>query len=451
MYPLTFAEAASILGKPSTDQTKIEQVIIDSRQATAGSLFFALPGSKTDGHHYVVDVLKSGGYAVVKRGWGQDQRVIEVEDPLLALQKLAQAHLEKIGLPVVAITGSNGKTTTKDFTAAVLGAKYKVCKTQGSYNNEIGLPQTIMSIEPWHDVVVLEMGMRGLGEIRHLTEIAPPQVAVITNVYPVHLELLGSIENIAKAKAEILLGLRSGGSAVLNGDDPLIRIHAAKAKHVLFYGRNGQNQLRAENIAVDGQGKVSYDLRWNDQVYQVRLPVPGAHNVYNSLAAIGVGIQFGIPISIAIEALPETELSSMRLEIEFSSDGVLIINDAYNASPASMQTALETLDQISGNRRKVAILGDMYELGSLSDSAHEQVGVWAAQVCNQLVFVGKNAHLMNKGAQSAGFSSSNIRIYPTVEQLLVELNQFVERQDSVLVKASRAVALEQVVAALKAR
>ena len=243
----------SILGKPSTDQTKIEQGLsIAARQLLQQSILCPA-GSKTDGHHYVVDVLKSGGYAVVKRGWGQDQRVIEVEDPLLALQKLAQAHLEKIGLPVVAITGSNGKTTTKDFTAAVLGAKYKVCKTQGSYNNEIGLPLTIMSIEPWHEVVVLEMGMRGFGEIRHLTEIAPPQVAVITNVYPVHLELLGSIENIAKAKAEILLGLRSGGSAVLNGDDPLIRIHAAKAKHVLFYVRNGQNQLRAENIAVVGR------------------------------------------------------------------------------------------------------------------------------------------------------------------------------------------------------
>jgi len=451
MFPSTFAEAASILGKQSSNQTRIEKVIIDSRQASAGSLFFALPGSKTDGHNFVGDVLDAGGYAVVKRGWGQNQRVIEVDDPLLALQKLAKSCLEKLGIPVVAITGSNGKTTTKDFTAAVLGAKYHVCKTKGSYNNEIGLPLTILGIEPSHEVLVLEMGMRGLGEIKHLTEIAPPQVAVITNVYPVHLERLGSIENIAEAKAEILLGIKPGGSAVLNGDDPLIRQHAVKAKHVLFYGRDGQNQLRADNISVDGRGRVSYDLRWNNQVYQVELPIPGVHNVYNSLAAIGVGIQFGIPISIAIEALPEAEFSGMRLEIDYSPDGVMIINDAYNASPASMEAALATLNQMGGGRRKVAILGDMYELGPISDTAHEQVGIKAAEVGDLLVFVGKNAYLMSKGAQSAGFSPANIRIYSTVEQLMAELDQFIEQGDLVLVKASRAVALDQVAAALKAR
>ena len=450
MFPLTFAEAAAVLGQHSTDQTRIEKVIIDSRQAAAGSLFFALQGSKTDGHHFVDAVLEAGGYAVVKRGWRQDRRIIAVDDPLAALQKLAQAHLAKIGIPVVAITGSNGKTTTKDFTAAVLGAKYKVSKTQGNYNNEIGLPLTIMSIEPWHEITVLEMGMRALGEIRHLTEIAPPQVAVITNVFPVHLELLGSVGNIAEAKAEILLGL-AGGSAVLNGDDSLVRRHACKAKHVLFYGTDTGNQLRAENIAVDSQGTVSYDLRWNDQAYRVELPVPGVHNVYNSLAAIGVGIQFGIPISIAIEALPQAELSGMRLEIEHSADGVMIINDAYNASPASMQAALTTMEQISGSRRRVAVLGDMYELGPISDLAHEEVGAFAAEVCDELVFVGKYAHLMYKGACSAGFSPSRIRIYAAVEQLLPELSQLVEKQDLVLVKASRVVALEQVVAALKER
>lgn len=451
MYPLTFAEAARVLGKQCSDQTIIEKVIIDSRQAAAGSLFFALPGTKTDGHHFVGDVLEAGGFAVVKRGWGRHQRVIEVDDPLLALQELAKAHLAKIGVPVVAVTGSNGKTTTKDFTAAVLGAKYNVWKTQGSYNNEIGLPLTILSIEPMHEVLVLEMGMRGLGEIKRLTEIAPPQVAVITNVYPVHLERLGSMDRIAEAKAEILMGLKPDGTAVLNGDDAYVRRHAAKAKHVLFYGKGVNNQLRAENITVDSLGRVGYDLRWNDQVYRVQLAVPGVHNVYNSLAAVGVGIQFGIPISIAIEALPAAEFSGMRLEIEHSSDGMMIINDAYNASPASMEAALATMVQIAGQRRKVAILGDMYELGPISDSAHEQVGVWAAQAGDLLVFVGKNAHLMSKGAQSAGFSPSNIRIYSTVEQLLSELNQLVSKEDLVLVKASRAAALEQVVAALKAR
>ena len=450
MFPLTFAEAAAVLGQHSTDQTRIEKVIIDSRQAAAGSLFFALQGSKTDGHHFVDAVLEAGGYAVVKRGWRQDRRIIAVDDPLAALQKLAQAHLAKIGIPVVAITGSNGKTTTKDFTAAVLGAKYKVSKTQGNYNNEIGLPLTIMSIEPWHEITVLEMGMRALGEIRHLTEIAPPQVAVITNVFPVHLELLGSVGNIAEAKDEILLGLKPGGSAVLNGDDSLVRRHACKAKHVLFYGTDTGNQLRAENIAVDSQGTVSYDLRWNDQAYRVELPVPGVHNVYNSLAAIGVGIQFGIPISIAIEALPQAELSGMRLEIEHSADGVMIINDAYNASPASMQAALTTMEQISGSGAELLFWATCMNWGQYPIWLMKKWG-FAAEVCDELVFVGKYAHLMYKGACSAGFSPSRIRIYAAVEQLLPELSQLVEKQDLVLVKASRVVALEQVVAALKER
>ena len=451
MYPITFSQVAALFGKERSDQTQISKVIINSRDAVPACLFFALPGSKVDGHQFVNDVLQQEGYAVVKQGFSSDERVIEVADPLAALQKLAQFSLKQSGIPVIAVTGSNGKTTTKDFTAAVLQARMPVWKTQGNFNNELGLPLTIMEIEPHHEAVVLEMGMRGLGEIRHLTEIAPPQVAVITNVFPVHLELLGSIENIAAAKAEVLEGLKPGGAAVLNGDDPLIRCHAAKADQVLFFGKNPDNQLRAENIKVDQKGCVSYDLIWEGKSYPVILSVPGVHNVYNSLAGIGVGLLFGIPVADAIQALRHVELTEMRLEIVESSDGITIINDAYNASPASMRSALETLAKMQSFGRKIAVLGDMYELGPISDRAHEQVGEQAAGVCDLVIFVGQNAQVMRKGAELAGFPRSKIIIYQSVEQLLPELKDLVEPNDLVLIKASRSVQLERAAAVLKAR
>lgn len=451
MYPLTFKQAADLLGQRRSDQNLISKVIIDSRDAEAECLFFALPGSNVDGHDFVDDVLKAGGYAVVRRGYGRGERTIEVDDPLTALQKLAQYQLKQIDIPVVAVTGSNGKTTTKDFTAAVLEAKYSVWKTQGNYNNEIGVPLTILAIEPHHEIVVLEMGMRGLGEILHLTEIAPPQVAVITNVNPVHMELLGSLDNIAQAKAELLEGLRPGGTAVLNGDDHRVRNHASKAGRVLFFGKNAANQLRAENIRVDQDGCASYDLLWNDIRVSVSLPVRGVHNVLNSLAAVGVGLQFGIPVSEAASALKHVELTGMRFEKEEGKSGITILNDAYNASPASVRSALETLDLMASSGRKVAVLGDMYELGSISESAHQEVGRYAAQVCDFLIFVGRFADYMQKGAESAGASPSQMKIYHSVEELLSELEGLINPQDLVLIKASRSVQLERAAEVLRVR
>lgn len=455
MYSLTFAQVSSIFGQNCQNKTLISKVIIDSRQAVPNCLFFALPGSNVDGHQFVQDILDCRGFAVVKRGYSKSSdRIIQVEDPLKALQKLAEIQLERLKIPVIAITGSNGKTSTKDLTAAVLSEKFSVHKTQGNFNNELGVPLTILGLEQHHQAVVLEMAMRGFGQISELTKIAPPDIGIITNIYPVHLELLGSMENIAQAKIELLYGLKPKGIAVLNGDDLLLRRSAAKVSEVknkVFYGREIDNDLRADNISFDTQGNISYDCIWGSECYNVSLNLPGLHNVYNSLAAVAVGLEFGMSLADCITGLQKAELTRMRLEIEIGAEQVKIINDTYNASPASMHAALDILAAIETNGSRIAVLGDMLELGSISESAHTHVGEHAAQVCDYLICVGNYGAVVRQGAETAGFPQERIRVYQTVEDLLLDIKRLVQKQDLVLVKASRSVALERVVEVLKER
>lgn len=451
MYPLTFSQVASYLGLESSDMTRITQVIIDSRVAKVGSLFFALPGSKTDGHKFVPQVLEQGGFAIVKKGYGAHQGILEVDNPLLALQQLAQGHLKQIGLPVVAVTGSNGKTTTKDLVAQVLSKKFSVHKTEDNFNNEIGLPLTIMGLKQEHQIVVLEMGMRGLGEIQALTKIAPPNIGVITNVGPAHLELLGSLENIAEAKTELLHSLPPEGLGILNGDDCLLGKHSYKAPKVLFFGAGKHNQLRASHIQVDQEGIASFVCHWQEEQALVRLAVPGKHNVYNSLAAIAVGLEYGISLTECIASLKQANVTKMRLEVKRSISGIKIIDDAYNASPASMGVALDTLKSIEDGRRKVAVLGDMFELGEFSEAAHFELGKSASKVCDLLFCVGSYASIVKKGAEAGGLAADQIVTYTTVAELLSVLDDYVCKDDLVLVKASRGMALEQVIDVLLER
>ncbi|NLM26411.1 MAG: UDP-N-acetylmuramoyl-tripeptide--D-alanyl-D-alanine ligase [Firmicutes bacterium] len=451
MYPLTFAQVASILGLESNNQSLISKVIIDSRQAKPGSLFFALPGTHVDGHQYVPDVLAKGGFAVVKTEYGSGEGILPVSDPLLALQQLAAEYLKQHPVPVIAVTGSNGKTTTKDLIAQVLSKKFVVHKTKGNFNNELGLPLTILELEPEHEIMVLEMGMRGLGEIAALAELAPPDVAVITNVGPVHLELLGSLENVAQAKTELLEKLSPEGLAILNGDDSLLRLHSYKAPLVWFFGEQADNQLQASNINIDQNGLASFTCHWQEQKVFVKLSVPGKHNVLNSLAAIAVGLHFGISLADCAAGLKDANLTEMRLEVIEGPRGVKIINDAYNASPASMAAALDTVKSMASEGRKVAILGDMFELGSVAEQAHQELGRLASQACDYLIYVGSYAALVKKGAEDEGLSPADIHIYSQVSDLIQNLEKLIADQDLVLVKASRGMALEQVVDALLER
>jgi UDP-N-acetylmuramoyl-tripeptide--D-alanyl-D-alanine ligase len=368
--------------------------------------------------------------------------VIEVADPLTGLQNLARGYLSSFDLPVIAVTGSNGKTTTKDMISRVLQERFAVQRSIGNYNNEIGLPLTVLGLEEGHEALVVEMGMRGLGQIAALAKICPPQVGVITNVGPVHLELLGSMENIASAKGELLEALPRSGLAVLNGDDPLVRRLAGRTQaEVVFYGRAPGNDLQISGVVSDNQGRVAFYAEGLGVSGEVALNIPGIHNAWNAAAALAVGLKFGVPFVQCRRALQDISLSAMRLEAVCTPSGAVILNDAYNASPASMRSALDTLAAMECLGRKIAILGDMLELGRISEQAHVEIGAYAAERCDNLFFVGRWAESYRRGAGRG-------EVFAAPDDFLRSLPQ-VRSGDLVLVKASRGLRLERVVERLE--
>jgi len=442
MKPTTLEQAAQWAGGTARGTGIITHVTTDSRAAGKGSLFVALRGSRVDGHAFAAEVLARDGYAMVRPGVVDMAGVIEVEDTLRGLQSLARGYLAQFELPVVAVTGSNGKTTTKNMIARVLREAFVVHSTTENYNNELGVPLSVLGLEEGHQVLVVEMAMRGLGQIRELTQICPPTAAVITNVGPVHFELLGSMENIAQAKGEILDPLPASGFAVLNGDDPLVRSLASRtAAEVVFFGRSRGNDLTIADLRTDKQGRVSFAVKGLGVEGEVSLNVPGIHNAWNAAAALAVGLKLGVPFAQCRQALGDVALSSMRLEEVQTPSGAVILNDAYNASPASMRAALDTLARMECSGRRVAILGDMLELGRISHDAHFEVGARAAEVCDALYFVGRWAESLRDGAGRG-------EIFATVEDLLNNLPA-VQAGDVVLVKASRGMQLERVVQRLQ--
>lgn len=364
-------------------------VTTDSRAVKPGELFVALKGGNFDGHDYCVKAAELGAAGVVVsrdvEGLPAGVSVFKVEDTLLAYQQLAHAYrLKQQGLKVFAITGSNGKTSTKDLLAACLGAKYKVVKTQGNFNNEIGLPKTLLSIQPDTDIAVVEMGMRGLGQIAELCRIAEPDSGLITNVGETHMELLGSMENIGKAKSEIVVDLPSDGFAVLNGDNEYVLAAAGKTKaQVVYFGLGESCDYRGSDIVTSALGTTFICTeKKSGKSVSVRLQLIGEHNVYNALSAIAGAACYGVPLEDSAKALATARLTGSRQEIIYIGD-ITFINDAYNASPASMEAALKTLAEAKkaahGAVRTIAVLADMLELGAISEDAHRRVGRWAVE------------------------------------------------------------------------
>ncbi|HIU63554.1 MAG TPA: UDP-N-acetylmuramoyl-tripeptide--D-alanyl-D-alanine ligase [Candidatus Avacidaminococcus intestinavium] len=355
-------------------------VITDSRDVPAGSLFVALKGEKFDGHDYCQQAVEKGAAAVLtEREIGNlPSTVLQfvVADTLTAYQEIAKCYRRKFTkLRVVAITGSNGKTSTKDMIAACLSTCYNVVKTEGNYNNEIGVPKTLLSIDATTDIVVVEMGMRGLGQIKRLCMIAEPDIAVLTNVGETHMELLGSLENIALAKSEILAGLDKKQTAILNWDDYYIKQMTTKAQ-IISYGFVKDAVVRANEYSSSGFGTTfAYQSLNQAQPVLVYIPYLGKHNVYNALAAIATAEVFAIPKETIIDALKAVSLTAKRQEIRSCGNNI-IINDAYNASPASMKAAIETLAELKRSakeKKSIAVLADMLELGALAKNAHLQV------------------------------------------------------------------------------
>ncbi|MDD2421640.1 MAG: UDP-N-acetylmuramoyl-tripeptide--D-alanyl-D-alanine ligase [Heliobacteriaceae bacterium] len=461
---------------------------VDSRLVTAGDVFFALPGEKADGHLFVAQALAAGAVCAVVRqieaAWlpllGPGKAILEVADGLQALQACARAYRETLKLPVIAVTGSTGKTSTKDLLAAALGTQFKVWNNPGNFNNEIGLPLTVLGVQAHHQALVVEMGMRGPGQIRALCAIARPQIGVLTNIGPVHLELLGSLAAIAQAKGELLGALPPDGTAVVNGQVPAVVAQALLCRRpAVYYGLSLEElmqgliaggmagghlvtaviadkvELLPEGQGSSVQGRVVVLAGPEGPVDTIEnfaffLPLPGRHQAGNALAALAVTYVLGGNLAQAAQGLGQARLSALRWETHRLPGGITLINDAYNANPAAMEAALTTLAGLAGLHRKVAVLGEMYELGFLAVDSHEQVGKQVAESgYDLLVAIGNLAAHCVDGALKAGMNRENIMWTPDVETAVKVLPGLLRPGDYILVKASRGMHLERLVMALK--
>lgn len=434
---------------------RVAGVSTDSRSIKPGELFFALRGERFDGHDFVGAALARGAVgAVVARvpanvAGAREFCLISVPDPLSALQQWAKTYRAQFDLVAVGVTGSTGKTTTKEMVARVLGLRWQTLATPGNFNNEIGLPLTLCQLGPEHGALVVEMGMRGRGEIAFLCSLAQPNSGVITNVGPAHLERLGSLENIAAAKGELLASLAPGSLAVLNYDDPYCRRLGEKSHcTVRYYGFDPGAQVRAREVRPTPQGYACTVLFEGEPV-ALHLPLWGRHNVANALAALTLGFYLGLAPQAMVQTLAEMRAGGMRLEAIPGPRGSLVLNDAYNANPASTKAALTVLAE-RRPERAVAVLGDMLELGTYAGPAHREVGEMAAALkIDLLVTIGSLAAEAARAAVAAGMPAHRVHVFATKEEALPFLRENLRAGDLVLVKASRALALEHLVAALQ--
>ncbi|RJQ29642.1 MAG: UDP-N-acetylmuramoyl-tripeptide--D-alanyl-D-alanine ligase [Peptococcaceae bacterium] len=450
-----------VRGDPSIE---VSAVSTDTRQLRPGELFFALTGDRYDAHVFLTKAFEAGAAgAVVSRlvEMAPAFPVIRVADTLTALQTLAAYNRSLYDVPVIGITGSTGKTTTKDMVASVLGARLRVLKTEGNLNNEIGLPLTLLAMDGTHQAAVVEMAMRGPGEIDRLCQIARPTGAVITSIGESHLERLGTISNIAKAKGEILDHIPPEGFALLNGESPFILREAGRCRgRVIFFtlvqsfdrmltdkDPEFVSRIVAAGIEAGNSGSW-FTVRVNGETDTFYLPAPGRHNVQNALAAVGVGRELGLSPAEIADGLAKVALTGMRLEVVEAGD-LKIINDAYNASPASDRAALQVLTGYAAGGRKVAVLGDMLELGPRAKAGHREVGETAAALgVDCLVTVGELAREIAAGAVQAGLPEWKVFSCAGNDEVIRVLQKFLKPGDVVLVKGSRGMKMEQVVRGL---
>jgi len=426
---------------------------IDSRRALAGDLFFAVV-ARRDGHDFVADAAARGAAgAVVSRPVdppSPDFGLVLVPDTVAALQSLARAALARPGLRVVGVTGSAGKTTTKEFAAALLAEEMPVFKSEGNFNNQIGLALTVLGIEPAHRAAVLEMGMSSAGEIRALTRIAPPDVAVITNVHPVHLEFLKTMENIAAAKKEILDGAKEGATAVLNGDDPYVeRISQGWPGRIIHFGRTRASDVRAENIRRLGFDGFAFDLAADGERAKIKLPCLFESHIDNFLAAVGVARAFGLPLRAAERVAPKLVPADKRGVLLRLSSGIVVIDDSYNSNPRALEGALVGAAGLPA-KRHVAVLGDMLELGEAAAFFHSEAGRRAVRSgWDVLVTVGPLGLYTNRAARDAGLAEERIHSFSTSEEAGGGLLDLIGAGDLVLVKGSRGIRMDRIVERLK--
>ena len=431
-------------------ETKITGVSTDTRTLEPGDLFFALTGESSDGHKFLADALSRGASGVVVSRKVESRRLaIRVDDTLLALGDLAAFYRSKFAPVVVGVTGSVGKTTTKEMIAAVAAANGHVLKSAGNFNNEIGVPLTLFELSRKHKTAVIEMAMRGPGQIDYLARIARPSIGVITNIHMSHIELLGSLDAIADAKGELLDSLPSDGAAILNADDDYFEYLRRRSNtRVISFGESESADVRAVSAGLDAKGCCAFEVRTPTGSFDVRIPVPGEHNIKDALAAIAVGEVLGICHENMREALAGYSPPEKRSNVIPTRSGVVVLDDTYNASPASVLSALKTLKMMEGGR-KIAVLGDMLELGEHALNAHLEVGKAAKEHgVDVLVAVGQLAKLISRGARDAGLPVESVSEYDDSWQAARELPAKLRERDVVLVKGSRAMKMERVVEGL---
>jgi len=468
---LTLADVIEALcgERPEWARQVITQAVIDSRQAIPGSLFVALPGERVDGHDFIGQAFERGAYLALTQqdvegdfltldlrpGYrpkalpGSETPVcIRTDDSLAALQKVARFWRRKLSLRVIGITGSVGKSTTKELAAEVLDQRFITLKNEGNLNNEIGLPLTLLSLSEGHQCAVLEMGFYVPGEIAFLCDLALPQVGVVTNIGTVHAERAGSQEQIARGKAELVQSLPPDGMAILNYDDPWVRGMATQTKaRVFFYGLDPQADLWADRVEGLGLDGIRFRLHYQREVLHLRVPLIGRHSVHAALRATAVGLVEGLTWQEIVAGL-RSQHAQLRLMAVRTGTGALLLDDTYNASPESTLAALNLLAEIDG--RRVAVLGDMLELGQYERNGHEMVGVRAAEVVDELVTVGERSRMIAETARSAGLAPGVITELETTDQAIQLLSGRLQTGDVVLVKGSHGMRMDRIVTVLEA-
>lgn len=429
------------------NKKEFNKVCIDTRKIEKNNIYFALKGENFNGNEFVIEAFNKGAsIAIIDEVLYKDNKeargtIIKVENSEKALLDLAKFYREKLDLKVIGVTGSCGKTSTKDLIAALLSEKYKVFKTKGNFNNQIGLPLMVLELDKSIDVAVLEMGMSDLGEIDILANCARPDIAVITNIGLSHIENLKTQDNILKAKSEIFNYFNENNTLIINGEDEYLSKIKNKCFEIIKIGYNHEYDINAYNIILR-EDNSTFNISLDNQEYKFDLPMPGKHNILNCMLAIGVAKKLNVTIEEMIKGINNLEATSMRLEIIKNRNNI-IINDCYNASPDSMKSSLDVLNTYK-DKRKVAILGTMNELGDESIKAHIEIGEYAKDKVDLLIAIGKY-----KNEYKKGYSKENIIIFETKEEFINEKETIIKKNDVILVKASRGIKFEEIINSLE--
>jgi UDP-N-acetylmuramoyl-tripeptide--D-alanyl-D-alanine ligase len=454
MIPMTLAEVAGVVGGRLVDgepDIVVTGAASDDRDCLPGTLFACIAGERVDGHDFVASAREREAVAALAtRPVGSP--AIVVDDVVLALGKLASYVIQRLpGTVVMGITGSSGKTTTKDLLAAILAPHGETVAPRGSFNSEVGLPLTVLSCTTRTDYLVLEMGMRGRQHISYLCEIAHPRISGVINVGSAHLELLGSREAIAEAKGEIIEGLPADGIAILHADNPLVMAQAGRtAARVVTFGESPDADLRATDVTLDALARPRFTLHWAGESAPVALTLSGEHQVANALAATAFALAAGVGLADIVAVLETyAPVSKWRMEVTERADGVTVINDAYNANPESMRAALKALAAMGEGRRTWAVLGEMREIGDTTVEEHDGIGRLAVRLdISRLIAVGEGARPIHLAAAHEGSWGNESAWVPDAQAAIAILEEELGPGDIVLVKASRSIGLEAVATAV---